>query len=101
MEAEYVNKPEAGASPRAFCPPGLDMDQMESLVENFAKEDSFESKTITRIIVERYLSKVCNQRNESILCRVLSAHTFSLDPLVQSSTKLQKCSFLEQGIRLL
>lgn len=56
-----------GESPRGFCPPGIDEDQMETLVDNFAKEDSSEGKTITRIVVERFLSKVCT-RMDSYVC---------------------------------
>lgn len=62
MESVSDSKRGMGGSPRAFCPPGIDEDQMETLVDNFAKEDSSGGKTITRIFVERFLSKVCTER---------------------------------------
>lgn len=59
MESISDSKRGLGESPRAFCPPAIDEDQMETLVDNFAKEDSSGGKTFTRIVVERFLSKVC------------------------------------------
>lgn len=99
MDSVSDSKRGMGESPRAFCPPAIDEDQMATLVDNFAKEDSSESKTITRIIVERFLSKVCTQQtnidNFLLFMLTFARPLLLLVFLVQSSTELQECSFLE------
>ena len=51
----------AQASVGNFAPGAISMTEAEvdAMIENFAKEDELSSKTWTRVVVEKFLSKVC------------------------------------------